>query len=199
LTSVHTALSSLSDAIDRNRNSNPFFLNVINKIRSSINAFVNLLQDAISQGSATRSVPQIGWLGVVAIIGLAVAVFASYRAALLAVVGFVLLGMLGLWQESMDTLALTLAAVVLSLLIGIPLGVLAGVFPKFEKILTPFLDFAPNTGHTLLLDRACIGNDRHAHLCDPTGSAHHSRCDPRSSVEHRRGFDLDGFDALAGP
>jgi glycine betaine/proline transport system permease protein len=142
LTSVHTALSSLSDAIDRNRNSNPFFLNVINKIRSSINAFVNLLQDAISQGSATRSVPQIGWLGVVAIIGLAVAVFASYRAALLAVVGFVLLGMLGLWQESMDTLALTLAAVVLSLLIGIPLGVLAGVFPKFEKILTPFLDFA---------------------------------------------------------
>jgi glycine betaine/proline transport system permease protein len=142
LTSVHTWLSSLSDAIDRNRNSNPFFQDVINKIRSSINAFVNLLQDAISQGSANRSVPQIGWLGVVAIIGLAVALFASARAALLAVAGFVTLGLLGLWQESMDTLALTLAAVVLSLLIGIPLGVLAGVFPKFEKILTPFLDFA---------------------------------------------------------
>jgi glycine betaine/proline transport system permease protein len=142
LTSVHVGLSNFSNAIDRNRNSNPFFLNVINKIRSSINAFVNLIQDAISQGSATRSVPQIGWLGVVAIIGLAVAIFASARAALLAVVGFVLLGLLGLWQESMDTLALTLAAVVLSLLIGIPLGVLAGVFPRFERILTPFLDFA---------------------------------------------------------
>lgn len=142
LTSVHTWLSSLSDAIDRNRNSNPFFLNIINKIRSSINAFVNLLQDAISQGSATRSVPQIGWLGVIAIIGLAVAVFASARAALLAVVGFISLGLLGLWQESMDTLALTLAAVLLSLLIGIPLGVLAGLFPKFERLLTPVLDFA---------------------------------------------------------
>ncbi len=142
LTSVHTWLSSLSDTIDRNRTSNPFFLNVVNKIRSSINTFVNLLQDAISQGSATRSVPQIGWLGVVAIIGLAVLVFASSRTALLAVVGFVTLGLLGLWQESMDTLALTLAAVLLSLLIGIPLGVLAGLFPKFERLLTPILDFA---------------------------------------------------------
>jgi len=142
LTSVQESLTNLSDAIDRNRNSNPFFLNVINKIRSSINAFVNLLQDAISQGSATRAVPQIGWLGVVAVIGLAVAVFASARAALLAVVGFVTLGLLGLWQESMDTLALTLAAVVLALLIGIPLGVLAGLYPRFEKLITPILDFA---------------------------------------------------------
>ena len=79
LTSVHTWLSGLSSAIDRNRNSNPFFVNTIDKIRSSINAFVNLLQDAISQGSATRPVPQIGWLGVVAIIGLAVALFARPR------------------------------------------------------------------------------------------------------------------------
>ena len=142
LTSVHTWLSSLSSAIDRNRNSNPFFVNTIDKIRSSINTFVNLLQDAISQGSATRSVPQIGWLGVVAIIGLVVALWASIRVAILAVAGFITLGMLGLWQESMDTLALTLAAVVLSLLIGIPLGVLAGLFPKFEKLITPVLDFA---------------------------------------------------------
>ena len=142
LTSVHTWLSGLSAAIDRNRNSNPIFVNTIDKIRSSINAFVNLLQDAISQGSATRPVPQIGWLGVVAIIGLAVALFANIRVAILAVVGFVTLGLLGLWQESMDTLALTLAAVVLSLLIGIPLGVLAGLFPKFEKLITPVLDFA---------------------------------------------------------
>lgn len=142
LTSVHTWLSGLSDAIDRNRNSNPFFLDVVNRIRSTINGFVNLLQDAISQGSATRSVPQIGWLGVVAIIGLAVLVFASARTALLAVFGFISLGLLGLWQESMDTLALTLAAVLLSLLIGIPLGVLAGLFPKFERVITPILDFA---------------------------------------------------------
>lgn len=142
LTSTHIWLSELANAIDRNRTSNPFFLNVINKIRSSINTFVHLLQDAISQGSATRSVPQIGWLGVVAIIGLAVLVFASARAALLAVVGFISLGLLGLWHESMDTLALTLAAVLLSLLIGIPLGVLAGIFPRFERLVTPVLDFA---------------------------------------------------------
>jgi len=142
LTTAHIWLSDLSDTIDRNRNSNPIFLNVVNKIRSSINDFVHLLQNAISQGSATREVPQIGWLGVVALIGFAVAVFANVRVALLAIAGFVSLGLLGLWQESMDTLALTLAAVVLSLLIGIPLGALAGLFPKFERLVTPVLDFA---------------------------------------------------------
>ena len=42
----------------------------------------------------------------------------------------------------MDTLALTLAAVVLALLIGIPLGIFAGLFPRFERVITPFLDFA---------------------------------------------------------
>ncbi len=142
LTSVHTMLTRFSETIDKNRNSNPFFLNVVNQIRSSINSFVTALQGLISQGTATRAVPQIGWLGVVALIGLAVGVFAGIRASILAIVGFVFLGLLGLWQESMDTLALTLAAVVLSLLIGIPLGILAGLFPRFEKFLTPFLDFA---------------------------------------------------------
>jgi glycine betaine/proline transport system permease protein len=142
LTSFHTWLSRMSDAIDRNRNSNPFFSDVINKIRGFINAFVSGLQDLISHGTASRAVPQIGWLGVIAIIGLAVALLASVRAALLAIVGFASLWLLGLWQESMDTLALTLAAVVFSLLSGIPLGIAAGLFPKFEKFLTPFLDFA---------------------------------------------------------
>jgi glycine betaine/proline transport system permease protein len=142
LTPFHDWLNSLSDWIDRSRNSNPFFLYVVNAIRSFINGFVQILRDGISQASSLRPVPQIGWLGVVAIIGFIVYAIANIRVAILAVVGFVCLGLLGFWQESMDTLALTLAAVILSLLIGIPLGICAGLFPRFEKFLTPFLDFA---------------------------------------------------------
>jgi len=67
---------------------------------------------------------------------------ANIRIAVLVLVGLISLGLLGFWQESMDTLALTLAAVVLALLIGIPLGIFAGLFPKFERVITPFLDFA---------------------------------------------------------
>ena len=55
--------------------------------------------------------------------------------------GFVFMGLQGLWQESMDTLALTLVAVAVSLVIGIPLGVWAGLSKRFEAIITPVLDF----------------------------------------------------------
>lgn len=41
----------------------------------------------------------------------------------------------------MDTLALTLSAVFVALLIGIPLGVWAGLSDRFNRIMTPFLDF----------------------------------------------------------
>jgi glycine betaine/proline transport system permease protein len=142
LTGFHDWLNGLSNWIDRSRNSNPVFLYVINEIRAFINGFVSILRNAISQGSAFRAAPQIGWLGVVAIVGLTVYLVANIRVAFLAVTGLVFLGLLGFWQESMDTLALTLAAVVISLFIGIPLGICAGLFPRFEKLLTPILDFA---------------------------------------------------------
>jgi len=142
LTPLHDWLNNLGDWIDRSRNSNPFFTYVVNEIRAFINGLVSMLRDGISVGSSFRPVPQVGWLGIVAIIGLVVYLISSIRVALLAMTGFVFLGLLGLWTESMDTLALTLAAVVLSLIIGIPLGICAGLFPKFEKMLTPILDFA---------------------------------------------------------
>ncbi len=142
LTGFHDWLNALSEWIDRSRNSNPVFLYVINVIRSFINGFVAFLRSAISQGSSLRAAPEIGWLGVIAIAALIVLLVANVRIALLTVAGLTFLGLLGFWQESMDTLALTLAAVVLSLIIGIPLGICAGLYPRFEKFLTPVLDFA---------------------------------------------------------
>jgi glycine betaine/proline transport system permease protein len=65
----------------------------------------------------------------------------NIRVALLAAAGFVFLGLQGLWRESMDTLALTLTAVIIALLFGIPLGIWAGLSDRFERIITPVLDF----------------------------------------------------------
>ena len=142
LTSFHDWLNTLSAWIDNNRDSNAFFTTFVNVIRNSIDGLVRFIQNGISQAGDVRTIPQIGWLGVVAILGFIVYAISNYKMALFAMAGFVLLGLIGFWQESMDTLALTLAAVCLSLLIGIPLGILAGLFPKFEKFLTPALDFA---------------------------------------------------------
>lgn len=142
LTPFHTWLGSLMDGIDANRTSNPLMTNVVEVIRTGIDDFVTLLQHLISEPPPGASYPYIGWVGVIAIVGWIVYATANWRVAILAMVGFYSFGALGFWTESMDTLALVIASVVIALIIGIPLGILAGLFPRFERVLTPFLDFA---------------------------------------------------------
>ena len=47
---------------------------------------------------------------------------------------------MGLWPETMSTLALVVAASVIALAIGLPLGVAAGLMPRLERLLAPALD-----------------------------------------------------------
>ncbi|MDH6492112.1 ABC transporter permease subunit [Streptomyces sp. SAI-127] len=141
LTDLHRWLNDVNDSIGANRNSNPLFLYGFNEIRLVIDNLVTFVQDLISQPSGDRPLPQIGWLGVVGLAGYVSWAVANWRVALLAVAGFTFLGLQGLWQESMDTLALTLSAVLVALLFAVPLGVWAGLSPRANRIVTPFLDF----------------------------------------------------------
>lgn len=141
LTGLHHWLNDVNDSIGANRNSNPVFLYFFNEIRLVIDNLVTFVQSLISQPTGSRPVPQIGWLGVVGIAGYVSWAVGNWRVALLAVAGFTFFGLQGLWQESMDTLALTSSAVLVALLIGIPLGVWAGLSDRFNRIMTPFLDF----------------------------------------------------------
>ncbi|WP_327388289.1 ABC transporter permease [Streptomyces sp. NBC_01207] len=140
LTDLHRWFNDVNDSIGANRNSSPLFLYFFNEIRLVIDNLVTFVQDLISQPFADRPLPQIGWLGVVGIAGYISWAVGNWRVALLAVAGFTFLGLQGLWQESMDTLALTLSAVVVALLFAIPLGVWAGLSDRFNQIMTPFLD-----------------------------------------------------------
>ncbi|ANZ35485.1 ABC transporter permease [Lentzea guizhouensis] len=141
LTPLHRWVNELNDAVGASRNSNPLFLYFFNEIRLVIDEFVTFIQAFIAQPSFGRPVPVVGWLGVVAVAGFVSLAVAGWRVALLAVAGFVFLGLQGLWQESMDTLSLTLAAVVISLLVGVPLGIWAGLSDRVNRVLTPVLDF----------------------------------------------------------
>ncbi|MEU6357296.1 ABC transporter permease subunit [Streptomyces sp. NPDC047072] len=141
LTDLHRWFNDVNDSIGANRNSNPLFLYFFNEIRLVIDSLVTFVQDLISQPSGDRPVPQIGWLGVVGITGYVSWAVGNWRVALLAVAGFTFLGLQGLWQESMDTLALTVSAVLVALLFAIPLGVWAGLSDRFNRAVTPFLDF----------------------------------------------------------
>lgn len=56
------------------------------------------------------------------------------------VLALVLLEVLGLWSETMTTLAMTMTAVFFCTLIGIPVGILAAASDMFDRILRPVLD-----------------------------------------------------------
>ncbi len=66
--------------------------------------------------------------------------FAGRGVALLVPFGMVFIGTMGLWDDTMTTLAIIVTAVAVSLLIGIPTGIFAAKSDRFERILRPFLD-----------------------------------------------------------
>ncbi|MCW2941637.1 MAG: transporter permease [Actinomycetia bacterium] len=140
LTSLHRWINARWDTIDNSRSGNPFFHYFIGAIRTGLDAAVTFAQALISQPSFGRPVPVLGWLGVVAVATAIAFLYANLRMALLTAASFVAFGVLGLWQQSMDTLSITLVAVTCSLAIGIPLGIWAGVSDRFDRVVTPVLD-----------------------------------------------------------
>ncbi|MHA1559559.1 MAG: ABC transporter permease, partial [Alphaproteobacteria bacterium] len=60
--------------------------------------------------------------------------------ALVIVVVTYLLGALQLWEQSMQTIAIMVVAVLLSVLIGLPLGILSARSRRFKVTLSPLLD-----------------------------------------------------------
>lgn len=55
------------------------------------------------------------------------------------------IGWLGLWEDTMTTLAMVICSVLFCALVGIPLGIMAGRSDRFEKWLRPFLDAMQTT------------------------------------------------------
>ncbi len=76
---------------------------------------------------------------------------AGLRVAAFSAASLVAIGLLGMWELAMDTLAQVLVAVVISLLIGIPLGVWAARSDLGERLLRPVLDFLQTIPSFVLL------------------------------------------------
>lgn len=62
------------------------------------------------------------------------------RFAVLAALALLLCNFIGLWPETVSTLALVLTSTLLALLVAVPLGVLAGLTPAFDRVVEPCLD-----------------------------------------------------------
>jgi len=88
----------------------------------------------------TRLMLWMTWIGTTAAGVLLVLRFGGLRAALITLFAFASFALMGLWEESIQTLALMIVAVALSLLVGIPLGIGAGRSNRVNRAITPVLD-----------------------------------------------------------
>jgi glycine betaine/proline transport system permease protein len=102
------------------------------------NGFATFLDDLVTWlGNLLR---WLTWVGT-AIAAVAIVLrFGGVRAALWVLGAFVSFGFFGLWEQSIETVALMLSAVLLSLLVGMPLGIVAGRSDRFQRVITPVLD-----------------------------------------------------------
>jgi glycine betaine/proline transport system permease protein len=111
-------------------NPNPFFA-VLEGFRSLcewlVTAFIDIFE-------------WLTWVGTIAASTLIVWRFGGWRAALVVLFAFVSFALMGLWEESIQTLGLMMAAVLISLAIGIPVGIIAGRREGFMRAVTPVLD-----------------------------------------------------------
>jgi glycine betaine/proline transport system permease protein len=111
-----------------------FAYRVIHWISSGLDALVRWLYHLLSKW--------LTWPGTTLLGGLLAWRFGGRRAGAIMVASFASFAALGLWDDSMQTLALMLVAVALSLLVGVPLGIVAGRSDRFNALITPVLDAA---------------------------------------------------------
>jgi glycine betaine/proline transport system permease protein len=79
---------------------------------------------------------------IVAILSVIAFLLAGWRVALFTVLGLLFVISLDLWEAAMQTLALVLAATVVALAIGIPIGIVAAKSAAVEGVIRPVLDVA---------------------------------------------------------
>jgi glycine betaine/proline transport system permease protein len=118
------SLNGVRDFVDENRY-------VLDPIRSGVASIVDVFNLVIAS---------LGWPGIIGVAGALGLVFGGVRLAVLAISGFVSLGVLGLWDASMATLGLMLAAVLIAIAIGVPLGIVAGRSRRVSAVISPVLD-----------------------------------------------------------
>jgi glycine betaine/proline transport system permease protein len=128
---ARTAFDEVESWVIRNDDNHWLFVYLLNPLRR----FTNEAFDAI-----VVAVGRMTWLGAITLFAVIAGIVAGWRMAVLAAVGFISMGLLGLWEESLETLALVVMMVVGALIIGVPLGIWAGRSRRVERILRPILD-----------------------------------------------------------
>ncbi|MEU3420334.1 ABC transporter permease subunit [Streptomyces murinus] len=129
--SLTEPLTSASNWIIDNRDTHPLFLYFFGYISNAVVLAVRAVYVALLA---------LGWPGVTALGALVAWRVAGPRLAAGTAVAFLACGALGMWEPTMQTLALMVAAVLASVLVGTALGLAGGLSPRLDRALRPVLD-----------------------------------------------------------
>ena len=134
-------------SVRRNRNSNFFLAHVLRPISNFVIWFYEVLRDLLID---------LPWFWLAVAVFLIIARSGRWVTAVGAAVGLVFIEFAGLHESGMETIALMLICVVLSVVIGAPLGVWAGLNPVVERRMRPFLDAMQSVPVTVYLVIAVV-------------------------------------------
>ncbi|MFI9272220.1 ABC transporter permease [Kitasatospora sp. NPDC052896] len=83
---------------------------------------------------------ELPWWSVLLMVGALAWLIGTWRTALTAVLAMAAIGVLGVWGPSLDTLSQVLAAVAVTLVLGVGVGIVAARSHRVEALLRPVLD-----------------------------------------------------------
>lgn len=82
----------------------------------------------------------VAWPALLVVVAFAIWRMAGPRLAAFSIVSMLFVGLIGLWDKSIDTVVQIMLAVLVATLIAVPLGILTGRNPRVEAALAPILD-----------------------------------------------------------
>ena len=127
---ARSAFADVERWVITNDQSHWLFVYLLNPLREFTNSSFDQIVAMLSR---------LTWVGAITLFAAIAGLLAGWRMALLTAAGFVAMAILGLWEESLETLALVVMMVVGALLIGVPLGIWAGRSQRVERVLRPLL------------------------------------------------------------
>ncbi|MEX2534364.1 MAG: proline/glycine betaine ABC transporter permease [Trueperaceae bacterium] len=96
--------------------------------------------DAVT--SLLHGIPPLAMLGLVMLLAWRTA---GWKVAIFSTIALTLVGFLGLWGDTMTTLAMVISAVVFCVAVGVPVGILAARSERFASVVRPVLDVMQTT------------------------------------------------------
>jgi glycine betaine/proline transport system permease protein len=114
-----------------NRLTHPLFTNFFQPITAAVNWALVAVEDFLLW---------LPWFVLPILVFLVVARNGKWKVGLVAAAAMTYPGLVGLWEVTIETVALMAIAVLISVAIGVPLGIWGALRPRVESVLRPILD-----------------------------------------------------------